>query len=359
MRREVLYSAVSRVRKDLINANIPEMFETLMESVRHSSEGNSKSSIEAFQKYTIATHNYSKNEKHICKILQINELQSTEYWTELLGNPGPDVIFKIGSNIRFAVSHLPKILDLIKQDYVAEIKNKDASFSKKFNDKEIITVLIVEENMHFSSPERLANVLESMTLFYDVFAVIDNESASDLSVIACDSGSDKSFDFLGLSTLIEKIKDLIITLWDRKVLYRHREMHETLNLISTSLPILDEIDTLKKNKKIEPEQAELLKRKTIEGVTKFLEAGATIPELNEESSHSPRSLMKPNQKLLVAPENVDSSKESKEPIASDLEDKSKLSEKEISQLEELLKKAKKNNSNKTATKEDNSRKKKT
>lgn len=346
MRREIIYKSASRVVQDLKTSGIQDLAVAVVESLKRGKNEPVKKiqlPTKIFQDYIIATHDYSDSEKKICEIFELDVLFDVSYWDALINRPNPEIIRTLKNNVNFAINQIPKILLLVKQDYVTEIKEHDGSLSREFDNKEILTVLIVEDNMHFSSPQRLAHVLNSITLFYEVFSILENESKSDLSVVACDSGSDKSFDFLGLSSLVEKIKEFIVTIWDLKVLHRHREMHETLNLITDSLPILERIENLKKNKAIGIEEAEILKRNVLTGVGQFLEAGATIPELNHESNHSPRELMKPEQRLLVAPV-VDDINEKEESVnMGDEPLDSKLSAEEIEQFEKLLKKAKKSN----------------
>jgi hypothetical protein len=91
-----------------------------------------------------------------------------------------------------------------------------------------------------------------------------------------------------------------------------------------------------------PEEAELLKRKAIDGVAKFLESGALIADMERESIQSPRLLMQPETKLLSGPANEGN--EPKAPKAPSSEghavEGSDLSEAEIEELERLVKKAK-------------------
>ena len=217
-------------------------------------------------------------------------------------------------------------------------------------------VLIIEDANQYSSPQRLVHVFEGISNLYSVFASINKEREVDLIVLACDSGSDKSFDFLGLAKLMEQVKETIIAIWDRRVFHRQKHASECLSLIAESLPVIQQIEEMKGNGSLGPEEAELLKRKTIDGATKFIEAGAIIQEMEGESLHSPRQLMRPEPKLLVSPwvnenpttphvaTNLDAENESQSPD---------LSDKEVAELKALLKKAE---SGKTRKKRDSSKK---
>lgn len=193
----------------------------------------------------------------------------------------------------------------------------------------------------------MVHVLDAISNLYSVFATIESESVSDLIVLACDSGSDKSFDFLGMAKLMEQIKETIIEIWDRRVFYRQKHASECLALIAESLPIIEKIEELKNSESLGPEQAEILKRKVIDGATKFIQAGATIQEMEGESIHAPRQLMKPEPKLLVSPWS-DNENNASDATQDDsvIEGKTELSDEELEQLESLVKKAKRGKSTK-------------
>jgi hypothetical protein len=70
-------------------------------------------------------------------------------------------------------------------------------------------------------------------------------------------------------------------------------------LIAESLPILVEVAKLRESGKLEPERAEMVKRQIIDSITKFGQAGVTIPEIERYTVYNPRLLMQPDRKLLV------------------------------------------------------------
>ena len=259
----------------------------------------------------------------------------------------PIPIVEMRSNVSFAMKHLPKIFMLIEQEYVDEVKNKNTELPENLKGKGILSVLIVEDKDQFSSPARLTQALESISKFYSVVAKLEGESDSDLIVLACDSGSDKSFDFLGLAKLTEQVKDIIISIWDRIVFHRQRSADKSLDHFFKSLPIIDKIEELRKKNALSREQSELLKKHIILGATQFMEAGITIPELEEVSYHNPKQLMKPAPKLLVSPISESDYSDSSSTSLNDANDdedsdevNGSLSKDEVELLDKLLKKKK-------------------
>lgn len=314
MKREVLFKTITIIIDDLNRCQVPDFFRHFIESFRSSNGKENDESIndmlKVFKNYSIATHSYSKEALFICETLKISELFNINFWTNATSDGEPSVIYEMYNNIKFTINSLPKILHLIEQDFIEAIKNNEADIPEQLKGKSLLTVTVVEENNTFSSPIRLSNALESINNLYAVCATLENENENDLIVLACDSGSDKSFDFLGITKLTEQVKEIILSIWDRIVFHKYNSAGQNLELIAKSLPIIENIEELKKNNTLEPEQAELLKRQVINGATQFIKAGITIPELNEASIHNPRQLLKPEQ-TLIASKNTSSKKKKK------------------------------------------------
>jgi len=198
--------------------------------------------------------------------------------------------------IRFNINEVPKIINLLERDVDRYATEKVV---EKARNRAVLSTLVIEER-GFSSPERICMLMTSVKLLYDVCAEIDQVSPKDLCVISCDSGSDKSFDFLGVAKIIEQIRKIILDLWDRVVFYREKKLETHLDLLSKSLPIIERIDSLEKCGTLGPEQAGKMRRDISLGVGKFIDSGAVIPEMEERSTVSPRQLMAPEPKLLVS-----------------------------------------------------------
>jgi hypothetical protein len=257
--------------------------------------------LESFNAYAIAATSYSPSAKQLADIMKITELESPKTWSELL-SPETNRITKIAAQdaARFAKQHLPKIVKLLTSGPVAMAEGPEDRKTRVFKGKSVLSVILIEADNRFSSPMRLVEILESVTLLYDACTIITESAHETLGVIACDSGSDKSFDFLGVAKVIECVKDVILSLWDRVVFYKEKKVSEHIDLISKSLPIIENISSLESQNKISPEQAELLRRNIFDGVAKFSMSGAIIPEIEPRSYYNPRVLMAPEPKLLTS-----------------------------------------------------------
>lgn len=302
MRRIEIIEGTEAIQKALKECDIAKTFENLFHNFRKGASKLDDSTIAGFlsslNKYSVHVHNYSNISKEIVKIFGLQELENPIFWAKIIS--GPEIagsVFEIVQNIKFVTNNLPKIIELLEPD-AFKLFEQEKTKSHKKDKKSLLSVIIIEEKGKLSSPERLKDVLESVMLLYDACSNIMELPNNYLSVAACDSGSDKSFDFLGLAKVVECVKEVILSLWDRVVFYRERKFSQRLALVAESLPIIDRIGEMQAQGKLSPESAELMRRKVTEGASKFLSSGAIIPEIKAHSSFNPRTLMAPEQKLI-------------------------------------------------------------
>lgn len=346
MRRETVISAVERIIRDIQAAGVDAMFEEALESHRqpNSKEGQNFVSFAVFQKFSVATASYGEAELQILKILGLEMLLQPETWQRMSTDPDRGTLFHMSRAIHYAKNDLPKIAQLFRQEYVSEAKS-GGKLPVELEGRTAITFILPEDRKEYSTPSRLIAALESITSIYSTFCTLDNQSETDLIVLACDSGSDKSFDLLGLAKIMEEVRKFVISIWDRRVFYRHMHASQCIALIAESLPVIERIEDLKRKQAIGPEQAELLKRKTLEGATMFLESGIYIEEMALENNHSPRQLMRAEPKLLAAPTaqtaspTVVAKDAATSPHSGGTPDTASLSAEESAVLEHLLSKA--------------------
>jgi hypothetical protein len=145
----------------------------------------------------------------------------------------------------------------------------------------------------------VTSAIESIVLLYEAFGELSVQSSTDLVIKSLDSGVDKMLEFQGLPDLVDRVKELLLDLWDNVIYYREKRFAERLDLASKNLPILAEIAGLEEKSQLQPERAELLRRKFTQGANKFFETGSSIPEMNKFSNYVPRQLLSPKETLLL------------------------------------------------------------
>ncbi len=278
------------------------------ELTRQSGEVKIPEVLDCYQKFMLAYNSTFTNiERQVIKSLDVGEFADAEWWSVVIAAAGgatksPDAAATIGRplyRLRFAVDYLPSLITLLKRDTDPDIRALQAEIYAGGNRPGHLILILPEEIGKFSSPARVAAAIESVAILYEAFAELNVQSTTDLVLNSCDSGLDKVFEFRGLNDLIEKVKGLLLDLWDNVIYYREKRFAERLELSARNLRVLADIAALEEKNLLQKERAELLRRKFIAGATKFFETGSSIPEMDKFSSYLPRQLLAPKETLLL------------------------------------------------------------
>ncbi|MBF6036829.1 hypothetical protein H8F23_26565 [Pseudomonas sp. P155] len=339
MRRQALIKAVNTVVDDIEETSLHNMFNELLSISRKKDVETRESAFHfrTFLDYALRVSHYTSAEKQVLEVMGLDDLQDPDWWQSASALESPD-LWTYSRNLHFALEYLPRLVGMLERDYVDQTEAESKALLASGMDT--LSILLVEDHDQRSTPDRLILTLQGVTEIYQAIATMEGESHNDLAVVAIDSGSDKSFDFLGLAKVMEIFKETLLAIWDRRVFHRHVHVSLCIQTIAESLPVIQQIHDMKEAGAISPEQAELLKRQMVNGTSKLLEVGAISSEMEAQPGASPRALMRPEPKLLAAP--IDPGrKEPEADIDSDAPDDSDLSKEEVDELERLVAKAKK------------------
>lgn len=253
--------------------------------------------LSALREYGLRAHGYTRPARLVAQELELAPLERADTWSLLIAAENrAQQAFAFAERVRFATQHLARVTGLLAR---AGIPRVDAA--RRGDGAEVLTVHVIESPRRFSTPTRLATLLESLDVLYGACAVLEGAEPGGLSVIACDSGSDKTFELMGAAPVVAALRALMLSVWDRVVFYRELPAAERYRHAAESLPILTRIREAEAQGRMAPEQAELLRRRIVEGTSRFLASGATIPELQERAYANPRTLMAPAPRLLAPP----------------------------------------------------------
>ena len=300
MRRIELISAIRDIGRALEESHIPEVLKDVSspEDERERMGPHSIPSMFAVMKeYGKQTINFGEIHNAIIDTLGLKELGDPNWWANhILGADKTGTSLSTMSwRVRFILGGLPSILSLLQYDY-EQTESQQANLRIGTS---VLKIILFEEENTFSSPQRLVVALQGVTEVYEACARIEKESANTISVLACDSGSDKSFDFLGVAKVFEQVRLIINDMWDKIVYFRHFEEEKKIELVTKHLKILETTSEMANNNHLSNEEAEIIKKLTISGVSKLMEAGVATDELNQRKVQEPRQLLSPERKLLA------------------------------------------------------------
>jgi hypothetical protein len=298
MRRDDIVTAVGNVLQTLDASGAVDYFESVLQRDGNSQRaGGGVIALDVFRKLHASFLLFGAAEQKILEIFDLTQLDEPEFWVEVLtdGFQSPvthGLPFKLNNFRRF----VPKILEMLETDALRE---KRRATKESRDPDRILTVILIEDRGQASKPERLVEVIEAVVELYAVFVAKGALPPDTLSVIGCDSGSDKSFDFLGLPDAIKGIKELILEVWDRVVFHRQTQTEQNLNVALRSLTVVEEISRLQEQGSLGPEDAERLRHKAVSAASQLLNCGVLIPEIERHTKFNPRVLMTPQPRLIA------------------------------------------------------------
>jgi hypothetical protein len=292
MRRVEIVQAVQNVAEALVSSHVMSALARM----------DTTELVCAHADWVARRQSFGAPEDRVIGVLGLEQLDDPAFWAKALSegaNRDPEMLRPISEmhrNARFAQDELPKLLSaLLVRESDAVITGEGIELPGR------LTVLVLEDG-DSSTPERLALVLNSIGTLYKACAQILAEPNAHVSVVACDSGGDKSFDFLGNVRVIDRVRDVVLSFWDRVVFFREDRTEDRMRLIAESLPIVEEVEELAASGGMSQETADTVKQQVAESIFMFGRAGATIPEFQQVAVYNPRELMRPTSGMIVAEE---------------------------------------------------------
>jgi hypothetical protein len=116
---------------------------------------------------------------------------------------------------------------------------------------------------------------------------------------SCDSGSPAIFKFKGVASIINKIKQNIIFIYERIAFPQDTMNRLAIENLSQSLPLMVDINKKTSEGKISPEEAAQLKRILMRGYENYISSASTIPEIKQISLRDPDAALLKGRTLLL------------------------------------------------------------
>lgn len=297
MRRSELAIAIEQVAAALKSSGMDDA----ITAVRGSNKAAGlEAALEAMRRYAVLAESYTPTAKRLAHLLDLDPLLETRFWMKVFAatDSRPDIGSMV-SDVWLATKVLPKLLSLINDTAAHSVER--AVDANDDSPVDYLRILLFEDPSAYSRPSRVATLMLSVEKMYEGCALLLDARPEDLTLVGCDSGSDKAFDFLGAAKVIECVKELILSMWDRVVFFREYSAGQRVKLIAESLPVLTSIKQMEDSGALSAEMAGVLRLRIVDGASDFLAVGATIPEIEAREQHDSRGLLAPERKLLANP----------------------------------------------------------
>lgn len=350
MRRDVLRNAALRVANDLTESGIDRMMRSGVDNMRSrvskDMEKNNWASLHSISTYLTRTSFYHKPELELISILGMTDFTDADFWQKAFSDLDPEFIWETNRKIEFTIQYLPKIVKLLDREFIDAPQNDLENRSNLL----VQRVILVDEGDSLSSPDRVIELLLSIKQIYSVIAEINNLPAENLSIIGLDSGSEKSFDFLGIARLMHELRETLTSAYNLIAFHRQNVTLKNIQVAGETLAIVERISEMEKNKTISGEESKRLRHTLFTGIEKFIGTGAYTPEM-EKPLESPQIVMRPQPRLLTGPKDFIADKSYKSDVSNNNDeqkidephDEEEFSEEELQAAAALMRKSRQNN----------------
>lgn len=299
MRRSGIKNAIEQIVADLTESGMQEMFQKPVSQGPRSADSDKGPNwvrLSVVTDYITRVEKYSDEQHEILEILDLSDLSDPNFWQTLVENFEPGFLYGSFQKINNVINFLPKIARIFDQSSVED----KVLIAGAVREVSLQRVILSDEGESFSSPDRLIDLLSSIRDIYSVTASLSGESDETLAVLRIDSGSEKSFDFLGVARLMEQIRETLDSIYRMIAFHRQNVTMKNLEVASDGLEIVRQIEQLKGEGSLNNEDADRLKHKLFGALEVFANTGAYTPEMNS-GQLPPALVMRPTPKLLTGP----------------------------------------------------------
>lgn len=301
MRRDVLLNSLEKILGDLQDSGVVGMLTSTLSAMRD--RGQSDKNINhlnfgAISNYLIRVHNYDDTDRYILKVLHLDSLSDPQVWQQQINEMDPAFLFSNNQFIRNAIEVIPQIVTLLARDYLGQ----DASIHGHSIDEGMAVqkVILSDEGEALSSPQRVIELLNSISALYNVIAEVEQMPKDSLAIIGLDSGSEKSFDFLGIAKVMSELREILQWAYNTIAFHKQNVTVRNLQIAGETLNVVQKIGKLESTKALSSEEAQRLKHGLFAGLERFSSTGAYTPEMSEFGT-APALAMRPQPRLLTAP----------------------------------------------------------
>ena len=305
MRRDTLLRTVGIIENDLQESNIQQMLDNIAINFQRGNttkDGsfNTEIDLSVITSYITRVSSYDSDTHSAISILDIDNAGLPEFWQSQIKEPDPPSIFSLRSKIKAATNFLPRFAELLKREYGTNT-NYDDSARSTTDGVEIQTVILSDEGDALSSPTRLIELLQSMREIYAAVAEIESLPIDGIAVVGLDSGSEKSFDFLGVARVMSEIRALLQFLYTTVAMHRQNITIKNLAVMAEAIPLIQKLDKLKHDNVVDEESASRIRHNLLSNLERFSSVGAYTPEMRKVRDTSPALVMRPQPRLLTGP----------------------------------------------------------
>jgi hypothetical protein len=141
------------------------------------------------------------------------------------------------------------------------------------------TFLVKDKDVPDLSLRHLSTILNDVETLYHAIAKIYGIEGGELVVGSMDSGSEKSFDVIGVAAAISKLSSFLLECWNRIRFHSAEKAEKNIKTVSEGLDVLEKINQNLEKRSIDEAEAVRLKKVVLKCVNNLFGNGVYTPEM--------------------------------------------------------------------------------
>jgi hypothetical protein len=300
MRRDRIIRAVNTLKDALQAAQIRELLRAARNGQQAEGVNRTQKILLAYNVFMRHYQEFDEEEKEMMTFFGLTPLLDIAFWSALVDGEqavSRKVMADVDVGAYNVIFVMPKLRELLLRETDREqLIVADASGS----DQEIkrLRLLVAERDRSLTDPHVIINVMRSIDEFYEGMGALRGGNHPGLSVGAIDSGSTKSFDFFGSTTIMDEISELLIAVWDRIKYSAEENFRYQIEVAMMAAGFINRVKDAQAAGRISEDQGQRITRSVAKAIETLFRAGAYTESMDEVREVRASEFLIPKTQLL-------------------------------------------------------------
>ena len=285
LRRDVL-TAIEEVRSALSSSHAGSTIRKASDDTEESARDDVFHAISTFK---VHRSNFSPAAESLLQALDLTFLGEASFWDILLADD-KRISENRAQKVDSAYEALGQLEEFLEYD--------DVRSNFGFSEDRLCRIVLLDDSDEGTRVERVRDTIEGIRQIYQACAAISGTPKEDIRLLSLDSGSNKSFDFLGVAEAMNSLNDLLTSFWDRVLFLDAHKASARAKAIDDTLPVLREIAEMRDNENLSEREAEKLRQTAMNGIEMIGDSGAVTEMIRSNDDRDTKSISSDRRKLL-------------------------------------------------------------
>lgn len=300
MRRDRILKAVNTLRDALQAAQIRELLRAARNGQQMEGVNRTQKILLAYNVFMRHYQEFAEDEKEMMSFFGLTPLLDISFWSALIDGEQA-VSRKIMADVDVGAYNvifvMPKLRDLLTREndreqlIIADSNGKDQEIKR-------LRLLIAERERSLTDPHIIINVIRSIDEFYEGMAALRGGDSVGMSVGSIDSGSTKSFDFFGSTTIIDEIHGLLLSVWDRIKYAAEDNFRYQVEVAMMAAGFINRVKDAQSGGRVSEEQGQRITRSVAKAIETLFRSGAYTEEMDATRDVRASDYLVPKTQLL-------------------------------------------------------------